>query len=108
MRDARSVLITGASSGIGAALALAYAGPGMRLALTGRHLDRLETVVDACRGAGASVHSKLLDITDASAVAAWVAEIDREWSLDLVIASAGVTGGHNGPGAEESLTELRH
>ncbi|MGH6678762.1 MAG: SDR family NAD(P)-dependent oxidoreductase, partial [Bradyrhizobium sp.] len=41
MRKARSVLITGASSGIGRALALAFAEPGTRLALVGRNAARL-------------------------------------------------------------------
>ena len=53
-----SVLITGASSGIGAALALAYAEPGRRLALTGRNEMRLEAVAERCREAGATVATR--------------------------------------------------
>ena len=45
----RSVLITGASSGIGRALALAYAAPGARLALIGRDPERLEAVAALAR-----------------------------------------------------------
>ena len=48
-----SILITGASGGIGAALALAYARPGVRLALTGRDQARLAGIAGACREAGA-------------------------------------------------------
>ena len=46
MRDPQSIVITGASSGIGAALAKAYAGPGIHLALTGRNRERLDGVAE--------------------------------------------------------------
>jgi len=71
-----SVLITGASSGIGAALALAYAAPGVRLALCGRDAERLEDTAVRCRAAGADVACRVLCVTEASAVAAWVADAD--------------------------------
>ncbi len=107
MRDPRSILITGASSGIGAALARAYARPGIALALTGRDQGRLETVADACRRAGATVAVRSLEITDQVAVSGWIADIDRRQPLDLLIAGAGVTGGHHGPGDDESLADLQ-
>ena len=44
MRDPKSIAITGGSSGIGAALARAYAAPGVNLALAGRDEPRLEVV----------------------------------------------------------------
>ena len=51
----KTAVITGAASGIGRALALEYAAPGVRLALTGRNRDRLDDVAEACRAAGAEV-----------------------------------------------------
>ena len=93
MRDPRSIVITGASSGIGTALAEAYAAPGIRLALTGRDCARLATVATACRQAGAEVEATSLDVTDASAMAAWLGEMDRHRAVDLVIANAGISAG---------------
>ena len=51
--DPKSIAITGASNGIGAALARALAGPGRQLALIGRDAARLEAVAAACRAKGA-------------------------------------------------------
>jgi short-subunit dehydrogenase len=88
----RSVLITGASSGIGAALARAYAAPGVYLALGGRDAQRLRKVAADCRSAGAEVEWRCVDVVDAPAMAAWLQQADCERPLDLVIANAGVSG----------------
>jgi short-subunit dehydrogenase len=96
----RSILITGASSGIGAALALAFAAPGVDLALGGRDPARLEAVTERCRRQGARAHSTSVDVTDRAAMANWLLAVDRETPLDLVIANAG-TGGPGGDGRPE-------
>jgi short-subunit dehydrogenase len=101
-----SVLITGASSGIGAALALAYAEPGRRLALTGRHQARLAEVAEQCRVAGATVTTREIDITDRDAMEAWIEDIAATARLDLVIANAGISGG-TGDGHDESADQVR-
>jgi short-subunit dehydrogenase len=88
-----SILITGASSGIGASLAQAYAAPGVRLALTARDGPRLEAVAAACRERGAEVETALFDATNAAAMDAWVATLDSARPLDLVIANAGMSRG---------------
>ncbi|HSK39407.1 MAG TPA: SDR family NAD(P)-dependent oxidoreductase, partial [Arenibaculum sp.] len=95
----REILITGASSGIGAALALDYAGPGVTLALGGRDAGRLAGVAAACQAQGARVEPSRVDVTDRAAMADWIAGTDARRPLDLVIANAGVAEGvSEGPG----------
>ncbi len=84
-----AILITGASSGIGAALAQHYARPGIHLALTGRDQKRLSNVVQICRAKGATVSEKVLDIQEAEELSQWIQEIDAQTPLTLVIANAG-------------------
>ena len=86
------VLITGASSGIGAALALAYAAPGVRLAIFGRDEARARAVAESCRAKGALVAVVLVDVTDQEAMADAVALVDDAHPVDLAIANAGVAG----------------
>jgi short-subunit dehydrogenase len=97
-----SILITGASSGIGAALARRYARPGIHLALGGRDPRRLGAVAAGCRDSGATVREQSVDVTDRAAMAAWIAQVDREASLDLVIANAGTAGQHLPHGPERT------
>src|SRR3546814_3623276 len=93
MRDPRSILITGASSGIGEALALVYARPGIRLILSGRDSARLAAVAAACGGRGASIRTEVIDVTDRAAMARWIERVDAESPLELVIANAGISAG---------------
>lgn len=85
-----TTLITGASSGLGAALALARAQPGATLHLSGRSQSRLDTVASACRAKGATVHTTTISVTDRDAMAAW---IEAAGPLHLVIANAGISAG---------------
>lgn len=96
MENPRSILITGASSGLGEALALVYAAPGVTLALSGRDRGRLDRVAQACRAAGAAVSAEILDVTGAEEVARWIEEMHAKAPLDLVIANAGISGGTGG------------
>ncbi|MDX9859969.1 MAG: SDR family NAD(P)-dependent oxidoreductase [Rhodospirillales bacterium] len=89
----QSILITGASSGIGAALAIGYAGPGVFLALGGRNMERLETVARQCRERGAKATVKAIEVVDRAAMAAWIDGVDAAHPLDLVIANAGISAG---------------
>ncbi len=83
-------LITGASSGIGRALALHLAEPGRRLSLLGRDAERLATVALACEAKGAEVAIFQVDVADDTQLAEIIAQADRLRPLDLVIANAGV------------------
>jgi NADP-dependent 3-hydroxy acid dehydrogenase YdfG len=87
----KSILITGATSGIGEALAIHYAAPGVTLALTGRKADALAAVTQQCEKKGATVYAKQLDVIDREPLAKWIKEVDDKAPLDLVIANAGVT-----------------
>jgi short-subunit dehydrogenase len=87
---ATRIVITGASRGIGEALALAYAEPGTSLVLAGRDAVRLEGVAEACRAKGAEAGTRVFDIADRQASAAALAEIDASAPVDLLIANAGI------------------
>ncbi|HEY3149258.1 MAG TPA: SDR family NAD(P)-dependent oxidoreductase [Dongiaceae bacterium] len=92
------ILITGASSGIGAALALAYARPGAHLSLGGRNQERLGEIAAQAEARGATVTTTPIDVRESHAVAAWALAADDRAPLDLVIANAGISGGtHGGP-----------
>lgn len=105
MRNPAHIMITGASSGIGEALALDCAGPGIRLSLTGRDAGRLASVADACRAKGAVVTADVLNVTDRAAMADWLAARDGEAPIDLAIANAGISAGSGG--AVESAEQSR-
>jgi short-subunit dehydrogenase len=102
---ARSILLTGASGGIGAALARRYARPGIHLALGGRDPERLAAIAAECREAGAEVSAHSVDVTDRQAMAAWIERVDRQAPLDLVIANAGVAGSQL-PAAPERMRTI--
>lgn len=103
----KNVLITGASSGIGEALAREYAAPGRFLALCGRNKGRLKNVALACRSFGAEVEAKTVDVMDRDATRRWIGKIDAKHPLDLVIANAGISSGSGGQGKNEGETETQ-
>jgi len=86
------VLITGASSGIGEATALAFARKGARLALCGRRLERLQAVAKRCREAGSpKVTTKRVDVSVRSQARGFVAAALRDFDrVDILVNNAGL------------------
>jgi 3-hydroxy acid dehydrogenase/malonic semialdehyde reductase len=91
----KTVLITGASSGIGRATALAFAREGCRLALCARRLERLEELREPLAAAGApAVHLFGLDVQKRAEVEAAIAGLPAEWSeIDVLVNNAGLSRG---------------
>jgi len=95
------IVITGASSGVGAALALAYAGTGITLGLIGRNEVRLKDVADACIQKGARVKTGTIDVRDTEVMRQWLTAFNAEHPIDLMIANAGVSAASSGTGESE-------
>jgi short-subunit dehydrogenase len=85
----KTILITGASSGIGAALARAHARAGVTLLLCGRDEARLAETAAQCRSLGASTSIQSFDVRDAAGFAARLAAAAP---IDLAIFNAGLGG----------------
>ena len=91
MKKFNHVLITGASSGIGEALAIHYAKSGVKLlSLCGRNEERLNKTAEECRKLGAEVGTRIVDVADKDTVETWVKEANEKMPLNLVFANAGV------------------
>ena len=89
---ARNILITGASGGIGAALARVYAVPGSSFVLWGRNEERLAETAAQCRARGALCETASFDLTDFDRLVAALEAADARNPFDLVILNAGVGG----------------
>lgn len=106
-RTVKSIVITGASSGLGAALAQLYAHPGITLGLIARNESRLSRIADSCRQKGATVDIGNIDVTDEQAVKAWLERFDAAHPIDLVIANAGISAGVGGPENKETFEQTK-
>ena len=90
----RRVLITGASRGIGRALAEAFAHEGASLALTATAAPHLDGVLDTCRGLGSRAEGFALDLGDERSVSDLAASVVGQFGgIDILVNNAGVLGG---------------
>src|SRR6056297_1384138 len=101
------IAITGASRGIGRALAELYAEPGVRLTLLARTEEGLAGTVSRCEAGGAVVSVAGVDLCDAEAVVAWFNGAEEAAPVDLLVANAGVFDGHGADGCLETPAEAR-
>lgn len=86
-----NIVVTGASSGIGAALARLYARQRARLLLIARDQERLAKIAEACAAEAALVETASVDVRERAAMQSVIREFDARHPLDVVVANAGIT-----------------
>jgi short-subunit dehydrogenase len=106
-KNPRTVLITGATGGIGTALAVSYATPGRNLILHGRDTARLAALAQSCTTRGASVHTITFDLRASETAVRTLRSVSQRLDIDLIIVNAGVTKMIAGGEQLESLEEAR-
>ena len=85
----RNAVVTGASSGLGAALAEVLAASGVSVILCARRVDALSTLAERIRHAGGRARVVPLDLTDRDVSVATLRALDAELEIDLLVANAG-------------------
>lgn len=104
MKNPHHILITGASSGIGEALAVHFAQKDVTLFLCAQNMERLKSVADRCREKGSEIFMEKVDVTDTAAMENWISRSDKIAELDLVIANAGISAGPGKTGESAEVT----
>jgi short-subunit dehydrogenase len=103
-RTTKQALITGASSGIGKATALAFAAEGINLALVSRESENLEAVAAAARKVGVKAKAYPLDLAKIEQVQSGISAIASQFGpVDILVNSAGM--GYTGSLTETSLAQ---
>ncbi len=91
--DGKVAVVTGATSGIGMAIAELLAKEGAKVAVTGRNVERGNEVVESIRKAGGIAKFWKLDVSNEEEVERVFAEIAREFGkIDILVNNAGITG----------------
>ena len=93
--DGKTALVTGASSGIGLACAVALAEAGAEVTTAARSEDKLDTLVEAAQEKGLKMQACALDVSDLDAVSEM---LDKSTSFDILVNSAGMA--RHGPAAQ--------
>jgi 3-oxoacyl-[acyl-carrier protein] reductase len=88
----RTAIVTGASRGIGKAIAMRLAAAGAKVACVARSADKLKETVDAIAAAGGAAEVHPCDVTDSAAVSTLVDALNESWGrIDIVVNNAGIT-----------------
>lgn len=91
-RAARIALVTGASQGIGRAIALRLAAQGAHVALAARSLDKLAKVADEIIAAGGTAHTFALDVASEDSIKACAREVMAHFGrIEILVNNAGIT-----------------
>jgi NAD(P)-dependent dehydrogenase (short-subunit alcohol dehydrogenase family) len=102
----RHIVVTGAGTGIGRAIALRFAGKGARLSLLARDVERLEETAELAQAKGATAACFGVDIRKRKLVDATFDACAREHGpIEVLVANAGV-GGANRPGPKDRFDDL--
>jgi short-subunit dehydrogenase len=105
--EPQTILITGATGSIGAALAQAYAAPHRALDLQGRDLVSLEALTRQCEKRGAEVRTHRVDLADPAQLRTWLQDLQAQSPPDLAIVNAGVTSFVGSGGEGEAWQDVR-
>ncbi|MBD2593668.1 SDR family oxidoreductase [Nostoc spongiaeforme FACHB-130] len=106
-KQKQRALITGASSGIGKATALAFAKAGIDVALVSRSLDKLEAVATAAKESGVEAQAYSLDLAELPQVAAKITAIAQDFgNIDILVNNAGI--GYTGNLSDTSLEDWQN
>jgi NADP-dependent 3-hydroxy acid dehydrogenase YdfG len=102
--DTSTAVVTGASSGIGAATALTLAEAGFPVALGARRVEKCEEVVAQIRDAGGEAVAHPLDVTDAASVESFVKAVEKDLGdIEVLVSNAG----HVAPGIIHEVSTER-